>query len=55
MNQRASEDPEIKMVDRSVVDPQPPSYYPMELARQRLLMIEGNIERRYLKPPLIRK
>ncbi|XP_076455767.1 bromodomain adjacent to zinc finger domain protein 2B-like [Babylonia areolata] len=52
--QRASEDPEIHMVDRSVEDPQPPNFYPMDVARQRLLLLESNVERRYLKPPLIR-
>ncbi|KAL8601347.1 hypothetical protein ACOMHN_054640 [Nucella lapillus] len=52
--QRASEDPEIRMVDRTVSNPQPPNFFPVDVARQRLLLLEGNIERRYLKPPLIR-
>nr|KAG5701533.1 hypothetical protein BaRGS_024783 [Batillaria attramentaria] len=52
--QRATEDPEIRMVDRSVVDPVAPECYPMDVARSRLLLLESNIERRYLKPPLMR-
>ncbi|KAK3579708.1 hypothetical protein CHS0354_025743 [Potamilus streckersoni] len=46
------EEEEIIIVPRSKVTLEASERYPLEVAKHRLLELESNIERRYLKPPL---
>ncbi|KAJ8307462.1 hypothetical protein KUTeg_015546 [Tegillarca granosa] len=50
--QRCSEDSQVKIVDKTQTELKENEYYPMEMARKKLLNLEPNIERRYMKPPL---
>ncbi|KAH3703124.1 hypothetical protein DPMN_078153 [Dreissena polymorpha] len=47
-----SEESEIRVVPRGSVKRDENDCYPLEAAKERLLQLELNIERRYLKPPL---
>ncbi|XP_012935525.1 uncharacterized protein LOC101848029 [Aplysia californica] len=47
-------DDAIKVVDRSVKELADDESYPLDMAISRLLELEANIERRYMKPPLMR-
>ncbi|KAI8778112.1 bromodomain adjacent to zinc finger domain protein 2B [Biomphalaria glabrata] len=51
---KPNKDNSIIIVDRSVKSVADNESYPLDVAISRLLELEANIERRYLKPPLIR-
>lgn len=51
---RPPKDDSLVLVDRSVTETKDNESYPLDVAISRLLELEANIERRYLKPPLIR-
>lgn len=51
---RPHKDANMQLVDRSVTEVSDNESYPLDIAISRLLELEANIERRYLKPPLIR-
>ncbi|GFS02191.1 bromodomain adjacent to zinc finger domain protein 2B [Elysia marginata] len=51
---RPPKDDTLVLVDRSVTETKDNESYPLDVAISRLLELEANIERRYLKPPLIR-
>ncbi|XP_052093544.1 bromodomain adjacent to zinc finger domain protein 2B-like isoform X6 [Mytilus californianus] len=50
--QRISDESDIKLVDRFHVNLKENEKYPLDVAREKLINLEPNIERRYLKPPL---
>jgi len=47
-----SEESEIRIVPRGSIKRDENDCYPIEAAKERLLQLELNVERRYLKPPL---
>lgn len=53
--QRISDESDIKLVDRSHDPLKDNENYPLNVARDKLIKLEPNIERRYLKPPLCKK
>ena len=53
--QRISDESDIKLVDRSHDPLKDNENYPLTVARDKLIKLEPNIERRYLKPPLCKK
>ncbi|XP_076092081.1 bromodomain adjacent to zinc finger domain protein 2A-like isoform X8 [Mytilus galloprovincialis] len=50
--QRISDESDIKLVDRFHENLKENEKYPLDVAREKLINLEPNIERRYLKPPL---
>ncbi|XP_067687467.1 bromodomain adjacent to zinc finger domain protein 2B-like isoform X8 [Haliotis asinina] len=52
---KATEDPSLELVCRTVTDLKEHQRFPLDVARERLLKLETNVERRYLKPPLIKR
>ncbi|XP_013395978.1 bromodomain adjacent to zinc finger domain protein 2B-like [Lingula anatina] len=51
---KATEEEEVKLVSRTTIIKKDDEFYPLELAKERLVNLENNIERRYLKPPFIK-
>lgn len=47
-----SEESNVKIIPRWQTKTSEVEQYPVEVAIERLLQVESNIERRYLKPPL---
>ena len=47
-----SEESTVKIIPRWQTKTSEAEQYPLEVAIERLLQVESNIERRYLKPPL---
>ncbi|XP_060070967.1 bromodomain adjacent to zinc finger domain protein 2B-like [Ylistrum balloti] len=49
---RVDDDVDLTIVDRTKLDLKENERYPLDAAREKLLSLEPNIERRYIKPPL---
>jgi len=47
-----SDESEIRIITRGEQKKDENDCYPLEAAKERLLQLELNVERRYLKPPL---
>ncbi|XP_053408583.1 bromodomain adjacent to zinc finger domain protein 2B-like isoform X2 [Mercenaria mercenaria] len=47
-----SEESEVRIIPRGEMKKDENDLYPVEAAKERLLQLESNVERRYLKPPL---
>ncbi|KAK6180630.1 hypothetical protein SNE40_008641 [Patella caerulea] len=51
---KATENPDLKLISRRKKCETKHERHPLDVGKERLLLLESNIERRYLKPPLSR-
>ncbi|ESO92013.1 hypothetical protein LOTGIDRAFT_121489, partial [Lottia gigantea] len=49
---KATDDPSLELISRRKTPENKNQRHPLDIAKERLLLLESNIERRYLKPPL---